>query len=90
MTGQLKIAPFPTSEAVHTTCGIDDGGIRDDVPDITTGGTTWCLMALSGVRAGYDTTGPATQVGLRPVKSGLGGHDDGASVVDEGVEDTSI
>ena len=30
------------------------------------------------------TTWPATQVGLRTVKSGLGGHDDGASGDDEG------
>ena len=30
-----------------------------------------------------------TQVGLRPVEAGLGGHDDGASGVDEGVKNTS-
>ena len=36
------------------------------------------------------TTWPATQVGLRPVKSGLGGHDDGVSGDDEGVERSSI
>ena len=35
-------------------------------------------------------TWSATQVGLRPVKSGLGGHDAGVSGGDEGVEDTSI
>ena len=35
-------------------------------------------------------TWPATQVGLRPVKAGLGGHDDGASGVDDGVEKSSI
>ena len=36
-------------------------------------------MVLSGVQTGYDTTRLATQVGLRPVKAGLGGHDAGAS-----------
>ena len=35
-------------------------------------------------------TWSATQVGLRRVKAGLGGHDDGVSGVDEGVEETSI
>ena len=44
---------------------------------------------VEGVQTGYDTTRPVTQVGLRPVKSGLGGHDDGASGVDEGVEEAS-
>ena len=34
-------------------------------------------------------TWPATQVGLRPVGAGLGGHDDGASGVKEGVERAS-
>ena len=33
---------------------------------------------------------PATQVGLRPVEAGLGGHDDGASGVDDGVEISSL
>ena len=46
MTGQLKTAPFPTSEPVHATCGIGDEGIRDDVPDITTGGTTRFLRGV--------------------------------------------
>ena len=36
------------------------------------------------------TTWPATQVGLRPVKAGLGGHDAGVWGVDEGVENTSL
>ena len=35
-------------------------------------------------------TWAATQVWLRRVKAGLGGHDDGVSGDDEGVEDTSI
>ena len=36
------------------------------------------------------TTLPATQVSLRPVKSGLGGHEAGVSGVDEGVEKSSL
>ena len=35
-------------------------------------------------------TRPATQVGLRPVKLGLGGHDAGVWGVDEGVEHPSL
>ena len=37
-----------------------------------------------------DTTRPATQVGLRTVEAGLGGHDDGVLGVDEGVENASL
>ena len=44
---------------------------------ITTGATTRSPRGVDGFKAGYDTTRPATQVGLRPVESGLGGHDDG-------------
>ena len=33
---------------------------------------------------------PATQVGLRTVKSGLGGHEKGVSGVDDGVKSTSL
>ena len=35
------------------------------------------------------TTRTATQVGLRPVESGLGGHEEGVFSVDEGVKPTS-
>ena len=38
----------------------------------------------------FDTTWPATQVLMRPIKSGLGGHDDGVSGVDDGVDKTSL
>ena len=41
-------------------------------------------------KAKSGTTWPATQVGLRPLESGLGGHDAGVSRVDEGVETTSL
>ena len=37
-----------------------------------------------------DTTRPATQVGQRPVKAGLGGHDDGVLGDGEGVKKASI
>mgnify|MGYP004515547455 CR=1 FL=1 len=37
-----------------------------------------------------DTTRPATQVGPRPVKAGLGGHEEGVSGVDDGVETASL
>ena len=37
-----------------------------------------------------DTTCPATQLGPRPVESGLGGHDDGVWGVDDGVENSSF
>ena len=36
------------------------------------------------------TTWSATKVWLRPVKAGLGGHEEGVFRVDEGVENTSI
>ena len=37
-----------------------------------------------------DTTWPGTQVGLRLVNAGLGGHEEGVFWVDEGVEKTSL
>ena len=49
----------------------------------------WSLTGVDGDRNGNDTTWPATQVGPRAVEAGLGGHDDGASGVDEGVETAS-
>ena len=36
-----------------------------------------------------DMTWSATQVGLTPVKSGLGGHEEGVREVDEGVQNAS-
>ena len=47
-------------------------------------------MAVVGVSSKNDTTWPATQVGLRPVESCLGGHEEGVFRVDEGVEKTSL
>ena len=50
-----------------------------------------------GVRGGTDDTQaknqptwPATEVGLRPIESGLGGHEDGVNGVDAGVENASL
>ena len=63
--------------------------IGDDDKDNTTGGTTRFQRVLSGVQAGYDTTWLATQVGLRPVKACLGGHEEDVSGVDEGVKKAS-
>ena len=40
-------------------------------------------------RVKIDTTWSATQVGLRPVKSGLGSHEEGVIGVDDGVENAS-
>ena len=70
--------------------GSADDGIGDDVKDVTTGVTAWCLGVLSWVHTRNDTTRPATQVGLRGHEAGLGGHDDGVWRVDEGVENASI
>ena len=41
------------------------------------------------VRVKIDTTWPATRVGLRPVKSCLGGHEAGVMGDDEGIENAS-
>ena len=43
-----------------------------------------------GWRIEIDTTWSATQLGPRPVESGLGGHEEGVSGVDDGVENTSL
>ena len=37
-----------------------------------------------------DTTWPATQICQRPVESGLRGHEEGVSGVDDGVENTPL
>ena len=73
----------------NDVCGRQDG-ISDDHVDIATGVTTRFPGGVDGDQAGNDTTRQATQVGLRTVKAGLGGHDDGASGVDEGVGNSSF
>ena len=47
-------------------------------------------MAVVGISREIDTTWSATQVGLRPIESGLGGHEEGVFRDDEGVEKTSL
>ena len=87
---KILTPPFPKFKIRPTTCGNDDEGTRDDDTDITTGATT---RFLSGVECGtgrirHDTV--ATQVGPRGHEAGLGGHNDSASGVDEGVEKASL
>ena len=57
---------------------------------LTTGVTTLFRRGIDGGQTGNDTTRPVTQVGLRTVKAGLRGHDDGVSRVDEGVETSTF
>ena len=61
-------------------------GVNDDSVDITTGVTTWFPRGVDGDQAGYDGVRPATQVGPRLAEGCLGGHDDGVSRDDVGVE----
>ena len=57
---------------------------------VTTGVRHGIRGVPSTLRVKIDTTWSATQVGLRPVKSGLGGHDDGVWGVDDGVKNSSL
>ena len=81
---------FPKSRTNTHDVREPHDGIGDDNKDVTARVTTWCLGVLSGAHAGNDTTWMATQVGLRPDKACLGGHDAGVSGVDEGVKKASI
>ena len=81
---------FQNPQPAHTTADIAIEGIGDDVPDLTTGVTTRSLMGVEGKQARNDATRPATQVSLRRVGSGQGGHEAGVSGVDEGVENSSL
>ena len=74
---------------LHDVCGRQDG-ISDDHVDITTRVTTRFPGVVDGHQAGYEGVRQATQVGPRTVEAGLGGHDDGASGVDEGVGSVSL
>ena len=58
--------------------------------DVTKGVTRWCLRSSVVILAEKVTTWPATQVCLRTVESGLGGHDACVWGVDEGVENASL
>ena len=81
---------FQFSKATSPVVSLLHNAFKEARGDVTTGVTTPSLTGVDGERAGSDTTRPATQVGPRGVKSGLGGHDDGASGVDEGVESASL
>ena len=73
----------------NDVCGRQDD-IRDDNVDITTGVTTLFPRGVDGDQSGCDMIRPATQVGPMTVEAGLGGHDDGDSRVDDGVETASF
>ena len=92
ITGRLKIydPAFQFSKATSPVVSLTHNAFKEARGDVTTGVTTRSLMGVEGERAGNGTTGPATQVCPRPVGAGLGGHDDGASGVDEGVESSSL
>ena len=74
----------------HNDASERQDGIEDDNVDVTTEVTTRFQRGVEGELAGYDGIRPASQVGPRRVEACLGGHDDGDSKVDEGVEDASI
>ena len=91
-TGRLKIydPAFQFSKATSPVVSITHNSFKEHHGDVTTGVTTLSLTDVEGEQAGNDMTWSATQVCPRPVESGLGGHDDGASGVDEGVENASL
>ena len=91
-TLRLKIydPDFQFSKATPLVVSLALNSFKEHHGDVTTGVTTRFQSGFEGERAGNGTTWPATQVGPRTVKAGLGGHDDGASGVDDGVETTSI
>ena len=72
---------FQFSKATSPVVSLTHNAFKGAPGDVTTGVTTPSLTGDDGERAGNDTTWPATQVGLRTVEGGLGGHDDGASGV---------
>ena len=81
---------FQLSKSTSPDISILHNAFQEARGNITTGVTRRYLTGVDGERAGNDTTRPATQVGPRTVEAGLGGHDDGASGVDEGAGNASI
>ena len=63
---------------------------QDGHDDITTGVTTWSPRDTCDTHAKNQPTWPATEVWLRAVESGLGGHEEGVIGVDAGVENASL
>ena len=62
----------------------------ETVMGVRIGVTTSCMSDGIDSKEKMDTTWPATQVGPRPVKAGLGGHEEGVFGVDDGVENASL
>ena len=81
---------FQFSKATSPVVSSHHNAFKEARGDVTTGVTTLSLTGVDCEEAGNDTTWPATQVCPRAVKAGLGGHDAGASGVDEGVETASL
>ena len=73
------------SERLHDICGRQEG-VNDDNVDLTTGVTTRFPIGFDGDQAGYDGIQSATHLGPRGVEGCLGGHEEGASGVDEGLK----
>ena len=84
--GQTVQKTDPTSP----TRGNVREGIADDHLDVAHVTTQYLMCVYNETHAEKGTTRPATQVGVRPVKAGLGGHDDGVSGDDDGVGNTSL
>ena len=78
--------PFQFSKSTSPDVSLLHNAFKEAHGDVTTGVTRLFLSGVDRERAGNETTQSATQVGPRAVKSGLGGHDDRASGVDDGVE----
>ena len=81
---------FPISKATSPVLSSHQNAFKEGRGDVTTGVTIRYLTGVDGELAGNDTTWPATQVGPRTDEACLGGHDDGASGVDDGVENASL
>ena len=78
-TPRIKIydTAFQFSKSTSPVVSLTHNAFKEARGDITTGVTRRFLRGVEGEPAGNDTTWAATQVGLRTVEAGLGGHDDG-------------
>ena len=81
---------FPSSQETPPTSNITKDRSRDS--DRTSRRVPWHDVQLANwvFEVKNHTTRPATQVGRRPAKGGLGGHEAGVSGVDEGAENASL
>ena len=76
-----------------TTCGVDKKVSTTTVSTSRWGsqhGFRGVSMVIMPDATGYDRRHKSIEGGSRWVEAGLRGHDDGVSMVDEGVENTSI